>query len=279
MKRSFTVKKKYFVLPLIFLSFCLLAFMFAEYSIESILQKLQMTDEDAKEYVWSDCSGCYFGHPMPGVLKDSPLSERPAIVKAVGEFAKLYTRSDDFKRRYLEYREGSKPQPPQPPESMDETRKKQKEQMQKSIQEMEKNRDKMPAGQRPEFDKIIKAMKEQMAEIEKEGSVLYSAENEQYMKQGYEAEMQEYKEKLAQWEKEYPKEPDEMIKRWLGEFLKASADVNFNAELSTDESGRKRFVNPEYEGKSHLWKLCFRSGRETTEAGRKFASAWLKELK
>jgi len=28
-----------------------------------------------------------------------------------------------------------------------------------------------------------------------------------------------------------------------------------------------------------MWKLCYRAGKETTEAGRKFAQSWLGELK
>lgn len=238
-----------------------------------------MTSEDAKEYAWNDCSGCYFSYPLPGELKATPLNERPLIVKAVGEFVKLYTKSGDFRSRYLEHREASKPKAPEAPESMEEMKTKEKEQMKKSLQDMEKAKANMPASQKAEFEKLIEALKLQMAEIQKQQNITYSAETEQYMKQGYEAEMQEYKEKLQEWEKDYPKEPDMMIRRWLEEFLKISSDVNFDAQVSEDGSGKKRFVNADYENKPDLWKLCFRAGRQTTEAGRKFASEWLKELK
>ncbi|HEX2866918.1 MAG TPA: hypothetical protein VHO03_07735 [Ignavibacteriales bacterium] len=273
------MKKKYFLLPLLFLSVSFMAFMAVNYTIDSILQKLQLTGEDAKEYVWNDCSGCYFGYPMPGELKNTSMDERPLIVKAVGEFAKIYTKSDDFKRRYLEHRESSKPNPPQPPESMDEIKRKQKEELKKTIAEMEKSKSNIPASEKAEFEKAIEGLKADMAELDKSGDASDNSEMDQYMKQGYEAEMQDYKEKLQQWEKEYPKEPDMMIKRWLEEFLKVSSDVDFNAELSVDKLGKKRFVNSEYENKPDIWKLCFRSGKKTTEAARTFAEEWLKELK
>lgn len=273
------MKKKYFTIPLLFLSISFMAFMAVNYTMDSILQKLQMTGEDAKEYVWNDCSGCYFSYPMPGELKNTSMDERPLIVKAVGEFAKIYTKSDDFKRRYLEHRESSKPNPPQPPESMDEIKRKQKAELTKSIAEMEKAKANLASSQKAEFEKLIEALKTQMAEMDKANNVAYSSDMDQYMKQGYEADMQDYKEKLQQWEKDFPKEPDMMIKRWLEEFLKVSSDVDFNAELSADEWGKKRFVNPEYENKPDTWKLCFRAGKKTTEAGRKFAEEWLKELK
>ncbi|MCU7490595.1 MAG: hypothetical protein ACM3UR_01820 [Bacteroidota bacterium] len=273
------MKKKYFIIPMLFLSFGFLAYRVADHSIDSILQKLQMTSEDAKEYAWSDCSGCYFGHPMPGELKDTPLNERPLIVKAVGEFVKLYSKSEDFKRRYLEQRDVSKPQPPESPKSMAEIKKNDKEQMKKSLQEMEKAKASLPASQRGEFEKMIQELKQQMAEMDKQDNVAYSSETEEYMKQGYEAEMKEYQERLKEWERDYPNEPDMMIRRWLEEFLKASSDVDFDAQVSTDEFGKKRFVNADYEHKPDIWKLCFRAGRQTTEAGRKFAESWLKELK
>jgi len=55
-------------------------------------------------------------------------------------------------------------------------------------------------------------------------------------------------------------------------------DVAFNAQTAIDKN-KTLFVKQEYERKDYLWKLCFRGGKETTEAGRKFAQTWLSELK
>jgi hypothetical protein len=52
------------------------------------------------------------------------------------------------------------------------------------------------------------------------------------------------------------------------------------AYLFSVEINRESFFDKHgYERKDNMWKLCFRAGKETTEAGRKFAQAWLGELK
>ena len=57
-----------------------------------------------------------------------------------------------------------------------------------------------------------------------------------------------------------------------------SKDVDFSAQTAIDQN-RTLFVKQEYERKDYMWELCFRGGKETTEAGRKYAQAWLNELK
>ncbi|RYE20883.1 MAG: choice-of-anchor D domain-containing protein, partial [Sphingobacteriales bacterium] len=46
-----------------------------------------------------------------------------------------------------------------------------------------------------------------------------------------------------------------------------------------EKYGKKRFVNPVYEGKRTEWKQGFRAGKEVTESARAFAQKWLSELK
>jgi len=69
-----------------------------------------------------------------------------------------------------------------------------------------------------------------------------------------------------------------MIKQCLNSFLESSKDVDFSAELKEMSNGKTIFVNQNYERKSNMWKLCFRSGKETLEAAKTFAQNWLKEL-
>jgi hypothetical protein len=107
---------------------------------------------------------------------------------------------------------------------------------------------------------------------------MFSPEIEKMQQQAHVAAMQEYKQQLAQWEKENPTTPNEMVKRWLTEFLNESKDVDFGAALMKGDGGKMYFVKTEYERKSSNWKLCYRSGKETVEAGRTFARQWLEEL-
>ncbi|MGE5400230.1 MAG: hypothetical protein ACM3S2_07490 [Ignavibacteriales bacterium] len=261
-----------------FLAFGFVISRFSSHTMSSLLKQLEITDSDAKEYVWSNCLYLSFNFPSPKELKDAAKGERPAIVKLVGEYAKNFTKSNEFLSRYKEYMESARPQAPEAPESTDDIMKRQKSEMSKSIRDMEEAAKNMPAAQRSEMQKLIKALKEQMVEMQSQTSALNTSETADLMKQGHEAQMAEYKEKLAQWEKEYKSGPSQLVKKWLERFLEESSNINYNAELRQNESGKKIFVNPEYEAKSDLWKLCFRAGKETVEAARTFAAAWLKEI-
>ncbi len=138
----------------------------------------------------------------------------------------------------------------------------------------------MPKDQQASFDETIKSFKEQLKEIDDPNNPMYSPEMENSMKQMYDEQMNQYKEQVAQWEKEYPaNNPTSMIKNWLNEFLDGSKDVDFKAELAESQGGKRVFVKQTYENKPELWKVCFRAGKEPTEAARKFAQNWLKELK
>ena len=75
-------------------------------------------------------------------------------------------------------------------------------------------------------------------------------------------------------EKQYPSDPDELIKKRLTDFLAISATVDFDEKL-TDA---RMFVNPDYEKKSGQWKMCYRAGKEVVEAARAEAQKWLDEL-
>ena len=88
-----------------------------------------------------------------------------------------------------------------------------------------------------------------------------------------------YNEQLAEWKQNYPATGKEMVKRRLTEFLRESANVDFDAKL-VRRDGKLRFANEQYEDeKSGEWKLCYRAGRLPVEKARAFAKAWVAELK
>lgn len=73
------------------------------------------------------------------------------------------------------------------------------------------------------------------------------------------------------------KDPNVQLKKRLEAFLATTADVDFAAK-TVDRGGMKFFENAEYESKPSEWKMCYRAGKETTEALRAFAQGWLDEL-
>jgi hypothetical protein len=73
------------------------------------------------------------------------------------------------------------------------------------------------------------------------------------------------------------KDPNVTLKRRLQSFLDATADVDFAAALKGEGSSR-RFVDKQYEAKPPEWKMCFRAGKEASDAARSFAKGWIEEL-
>lgn len=247
--------------------------------IKNILDKIQLSENGANDMIFSNCSNPSFYYPNPLQLKNIAAGDKVAIVNQVADYVKEYTSTKEFLSKYIEYKNNKKPKPPEKPKSIAELKKEQKESIKKGIEDMEKTKAQMPKDQQASFDETIKSFKEQLKEIDDPDNPMYSAQMENTMKQMYEEQVKEYNEKVAQWEKDYPSSPEPMIKTWLTKFLEGSKDVDFNAELAENQYGRKVFVKQSYENKPDLWKVCFRAGKETTGAARKFAETWLKELK
>lgn len=245
---------------------------------KSILKQFQMSENYAKDVIFQNTSGPSFYLPGYKEFKGMVAGDRAALVESTGKYVKEYTQSEDFKTRYKEYRESRKPSVPEKPKSMDELRAQQKEDMKKSLASLEESKKQMPKDQQSMFDETIKMFKEQLKEIDNPDNPMFSKEMDEYSQQAYQQQMEYYKQQVAEWEKEYPvNNTKPMIKKWLQTFLDKSSNIDFNAKLK-DVKGKKVFENPEYEKKDSQWKLYFRAGKETVNAGRNVAQAWLKDL-
>lgn len=75
---------------------------------------------------------------------------------------------------------------------------------------------------------------------------------------------------LTKWQKEYPASPNIKIKAGLMKLLNEMKEVDFGAELKDGACNKKVFVNPEYEKKPYIWKMCCRAGSETTHTVQQF---------
>ncbi|MGA9293416.1 MAG: hypothetical protein WBV81_12510, partial [Ignavibacteriaceae bacterium] len=241
--------------------------------------KIQLSEDGADHMIFSNCSNPSFYFPNPLQLKNIAAGEKVAIVNEVGKYVKEFTATKDFLNKYIEYKNRKKPEPPEKPKSIAEMKKEQKEAIKQGIDNLEKTKKQMPKDQQASFDETIKSFKEQLKEVDDPDNPMYNAQMENTMKQMYDEQVKEYHGNVAQWEKDYPTSPKPMIKIWLTKFLEGSKDVDFNAELAENQYGKKVFVKQSYESKPDLWKVCFRAGKETTNAARKYAENWLKELK
>jgi hypothetical protein len=273
------MKKLFLVFP----TLIILAGFYAGHIIDdrakTLLQTLKLSENDAKNTIFSDISSNSFFLPGIKELKSIASGERASQVEVVGKYVKDFTATEEFKKQYNEYRESRKPSPPEKPKTSAELKKEYKENMQKSIAEMKVSKTQAPADQQAMFDETIKMLEDQLKEIDNPNNPMFSPEMDTYSQMGYEQQMEQHKKDVTEWEAKYPiNNPKPLIKIWLESFLEQTKDVDFNAQTAIDKN-RTLFVKQEYERKNNMWKLCFRAGEETTEAGRKFAQAWLGELK
>jgi len=274
------MKKLFIVLPVLYVIAGFYTGQIIDDRAKTLLQTLKLSEDNAKNTIFSDISSSSFYLPGIRELESIALNDRASQVEVVGKYVKDFTATEDFKKRYNEYRESRKPSPPEKPKTVAELKEENRNNLKKSIEEMKTTKSTMPADQQATFDKSIKYLEEQLKSIDDPNNTMYTPEMDTYMQQAYQQQLDQNRKDIAEWGANYPaNNPNLLIKTWLNSFLEKSNGVDFNAKTAINENGRVLFVKQEYEKKDNLWKLCYRAGKETTEAARKFAQDWLKELK
>ena len=241
-----------------------------------VLAKLSLEPTAAKaSFLDALASGSVYHYEAAGAFKVLPLTSRAAIVRAGLGWVKSYSGTAEFKEAYRTLREQNKPQPPETRPAADEQTKKMKAEMEKSIAEIRKNMAAMDAEMKKAMEASIKEMRAQMERMEKD------PQQKEMMRQAVEMSSAEDKEQynaaITEWEQRYPADPRRLIKKRINDFLAASDGVDYTAKL-VSHGDKMIFASDAYEQKPPEWKLCFRAGKEATEAARAFAQAWLAEL-
>jgi hypothetical protein len=243
--------------------------------IQDYLAEMKTSIDAVERFVQDDFA--YGNFSYPSACARIPQTKRAAIVRAAGEFARSFTASKSFIDWYDGLREQRKPAPPESTPSMADSRAQQVEALKKQIVESEKSAASAPAEQRAIFNDVLKALRSSLKEIEKTDNSQDALMDNEIAKMNAAAK-QEYAQKLAAFEAEYPKgNPRPLIKLRLQALLKETEGVDFTAKLAK-KNNQMVFANPEYEKKNRDWKLAFRAGKEATEAARAFAREWLKSL-
>jgi hypothetical protein len=274
------MKKLLFIVPFILILSGFIANRIIDEKMKQLLQKIGVSESYAQQMIFSNCSGNYFNPPNLRTIKSYAAGDRTALVSLVGNYLKEVTSSPDFIKRYNEYCETQKPKEPEKPKTIAQMKEEQRETFKKAIKDMEETKNKMPKDQQAMFDETIKSYQEQLKEIDDPNNPMFSKDMENMYQQGYQQQMTEYKNKLADWNKEYPdNNPKPMIKKWISSFLEKTANVDYSAKTATDQYGRELFINQKYEQKDNLWKMSYRAGKQPMEAARSFAQSWLNELK
>lgn len=229
---------------------------------------LGIRESEAREQaIQSLASGDVPFHLLAAKFKSASAEGRVAMVETLLGWAKAYTRSSDFTRRYAQFRDDQRPEDPPL-----ETASGSLSEMQNQIAELRRQAASASGDQK-------KMMLEAADSLEKSIQVpefRAAIENAQAAQATEDAASHE--KAVAQWEKDFPSDPRALIATRLRQFLAESATVDFDAEL-VGSGSVKKFRKAEYEAKSNQWKAMFRAGKEPVAAARNFATAWLEELK
>jgi flagellar biosynthesis GTPase FlhF len=200
---------------------------------------------------------------------------RAQLATAAIAWARAYTASPAFQQAYAAQRTAMKPQPPTFEGTPEEELAKQRAAQDKAREESRKQIAAMPPEQR-------KMMEEAMAAAAQALKQMDTPEMRKMMLDGIrmqrEGQVTRHAEEMKTWETNYPMDPKPLIAKRLQAFLDLSGSVDYGAKLEPRD-GMMRFVDPALERKPANWKLCYRAGRETVEAARATATAWLAELR
>jgi hypothetical protein len=251
----------------------------ADDRLNSLIQLLQLNEQSAKAALVHAVTGPAYFIPNVKALKNLPVQERIAMVQLAGKQAKAYLASPEFTAAYNAFRETRKPKPPEEPKYSRQLSDEHRANLQRNIDEMEKSKTTLPKDQQTAMDGVINSLKQQLQELDRPDNKVFPADIDIHLKQAHAGEMAKYSERLTAWEQIYPADnPKPLIKQWLTVFLEKSADIDFEAQTTEVKPGVFTFINPAYERKDKLWKLLFRSGKDTVAAARTVAQEWLAEL-
>jgi len=209
-------------------------------------------------------------------LKSIVLNDRALIVKDLTTYAKQHAASAEYIKQYMTLKENNKPKAIKV-ETPEELRAKMIAQAKESLRQTEESSKKATAEMKPMFEKIVEAARQNLKSVEDPNNKSMKSYAQSY--ENLKLQMQQSHENLLKnWEEKYPTNHLLYIKVRLQEFLDATNDVDFTAQL-TERNGIKYFVNPIYERKSDRWKMAFRAGKGAVEEARTFAQQWLLEIK
>jgi predicted phage tail protein len=259
------------------------SFLFSSY------QAKQMTDDVWKMLGLSRTTGTdavknsflngYLYHYGAKNFKNIALNDRASIAKDMLNYTKEYIGGADFKKQYEELRKNAKPQEPvlKTLRSIAEIQKDEIAKTEKSIKDSEKTLKEVNADMAKAIQPVVDMLRKNLKDYQNPNHEYFSAiaMGEKYQQEG---QVKNYKDYLMKWETDFPEDINVFIGDKLKKMLEYTKDIDYNAVL-VEKYGKKRFVNPAYEGKRTEWKQGFRAGRDVTEQARSFAEKWLIELK
>jgi predicted phage tail protein len=280
------MKQKKITLGSGFILVCMLvssSFLFSSYQAKKITddiwKTLGISRQTGTEGIKSSFLNGYLSYYGVKNLKNIATSDKAAITKDLLNYTKEYITGAEFKKQYDELRKNAKPQEPvsKPLRSIQEIQKDEIAKTEKGIKDTEKTIKEVNAEMAKAIQPVLDMLRKNLKEYQNPNHEYFAniAMGEKYQQEN---EIKRHKEYLQQWETNFPENLNHFIADKLKKMLEYTKGIDYNAAL-VEKYGKKRFVNPAYEGKRTEWKQGFRAGKEVTEQARTFAEKWLSELK
>ena len=272
------MKKIILFIGVLLFVFTMHAFRAADRKFADILSQLGVNHDEGKSAIFFSFFNSSFQYPTNKTIKSLTFPKRAEVAKELAAYTKKYLLSPEFRKYYQERLKAIKPESPEDRYNPERRMKEIADETRKEIKEYEQS---IKEANDPKIKEILEknlpAYKARLKSYTDPSDPSY-ASNKEPLKKSYEYEMKKYKDQSDQLNKDYPTDPNVMIKDRLQKFLKISATVDFDAELKEGYGGKKLFVKPEYERQSTEWKACYRAGKETIAVVRAEAEKFLKEL-
>lgn len=245
---------------------------------DDIWKMLGISSQSGSTRIKNSFLNGYLDHYGMKNLKSIALNDRPAIARDLLSYTREYISGAEFRKEYEKMRNYARPSEPEqkPLRSITEIQKEEIAKTEKSIKDAEKSIKEMPDMEKP-LRPVVDMLKQNLKEYQ-DPNHAYFASIAMGEKNDQEREVRNYNERMKDWEEFYPESAKDFIAQRLKTMLERTEGIDYNAQL-VEKYGKKRFVNPKYEGKNTEWKQGFRAGKEVTEMAREFAKKWLAELK
>jgi hypothetical protein len=257
-----------------------LFFLICSFTVQKItndfLKELGLTKKGADEQITNSIIGGYINTYGIRNAKNIASANRKAVTLDLLNYIKKYVSDPAFVKEYNGMRERYKPVDEilQTPEQM---RSDNIAAYKKTVAEAEQNVKKVDPSIKQIFEKALEDSKKALKDAEDPNNKYYVnyAKNYPQLAKNFK---ENHDRVIADWNTKYPQNQLLFVRKRLQEFLNATTDIDFSAEL-IEKKGKKIFVKPEYEHKDSRWKMAFRAGKEVVDPARDFVQKWIDEIK
>jgi len=240
-------------------------------------EQLGISKQKGSQHIHESFLNGYLSYYGVRNVKSIMTGDKAAVARDLMQYAKEQIHSEAFRTRYEATRRDAKPEPyNRAVKSKEAIRAERIAETEKGIRETEATLKQVKPDMAKAIAPVLDVLRNNLKEYKDPNSKMIDM-----MHQGevmnFESEKRSHEERLRRWEKEYPEDFKVLVRTRLQHFVEVARTVDFSAALK-EVQGKKKFVNPAYEGKSHEWKMIFRAGKEVIEPAIAFAEQWIREL-